>query len=168
MVRCIPATPTSSKHNYKLSHVLGRTLVNVQAVPSPIVFSVSLRFYCSFSQTCSTVATANLTTMGLPNKHKQPADTRVPKKLKKPVNVFEKQQHRLFNNFITMRRKRERRLIKKAHELHHLGDTEVFLVTLYNKQLYVYSTQPRNRLWPPPLLDMVRHTCKSPFQTAPD
>lgn len=53
-------------------------------------------------------------------------------------------------------RKRRRTLLKKAHEFHKLCTAEVFLVVYKNHKFYVYSSNDQNKMWPPPLSDIVR------------
>jgi hypothetical protein len=78
--------------------------------------------------------------------------------------------HHYYNHSVTMKdikvskaarlqratvRKRRRTLLKKAHDFHKLCSAEVFLVIYKNSKFYVYSSNDKNTMWPPPLSDIV-------------
>jgi hypothetical protein len=54
-----------------------------------------------------------------------------------------------------MFRKRLRTIMKKVEGLHTQCGGEVFLAIHKNGKFYVFSSNPENKRWPPPLSDIV-------------
>jgi hypothetical protein len=54
-----------------------------------------------------------------------------------------------------MFRKRLRTIVKKVEGLHTQCGGEAFLAVYKNGKFYVFSSNPGNKRWPPPLSDIV-------------